>query len=217
MKPHRQLIPRLAPIDRAAGIRDQFTALIVNLNHHPSFHRTLAGKESDTKGVCRFFADPAFSQVRMIWIDASELEGQRLVFRLGLSPTLRRHLNVGSTAPLNFGVEVAFGDGEPVSELDCRIPDAALLHGRDKIQYVAARLAGETVESVLGEVDMKRILPVAFVNWTAPPQLAATFPQPVDLVVIEQHLHAADRLYRFEIYPVVLHYHLLESWWLKYI
>src|SRR5690349_8968443 len=108
MKPRRQLIPRLAAVDRAAGIGHQFSPLVVNRNHDPPFHRTLAGKKSDTKSICRLSADSPFSQVWMIGIDAFELEGQRLVFRLGRSPTLRRHLNVGGTALLNFRVEVAF-------------------------------------------------------------------------------------------------------------
>src|SRR5437773_10351168 len=52
---------------------------------------------------------------------------------------------------------------------------------------------------------MQGILPVAFVNGTPATQLAATFPQPVDLIAIQQHLHADCQLHGLEIHPVLFH------------
>src|SRR5258707_13057622 len=52
---------------------------------------------------------------------------------------------------------------------------------------------------------MERILAVTLVNGTPATQLTATFPQPVDLVSIQQHLHADRRLHGLEIHPVLFH------------
>src|SRR5438552_2301025 len=66
-------------------------------------------------------------------------------------------------------------------------------------------MARETVEHVFAKADMERILAITLVNGTAASQLLATFSQPVNLVTVQQHLHADCRLHQLEIHPVLFH------------
>ena len=97
---------------------------------------------------------------------------------------------------------------KPLLELECRLSYAALLKGRNQVQYVAFGSTRKTVERVLVPVGVERVLALAFVKRA----LAAQFLAPaleIDAIVIE-HLLDGDRLLDdAKVYPLRFHSDLL--------
>ena len=69
-------VPRLSLVHRASAISDQFSVSLVNRNYLPAVHQPRSRVEADAKLDCRRFDNPAFGQIGMRAINASQLEIQ---------------------------------------------------------------------------------------------------------------------------------------------
>jgi hypothetical protein len=92
-------------------------------------------------------------------------------------------------------------DRKPVLQPERRLANRTLLHGGDKIQHVAARLAGETVKGIFAEAGPEGIVALAPVNRTTADQLMAVFPQARHLVIAQHGLQAHSLFHRGKIHP----------------